>query len=86
MKINKFILSSIIKKINLIKYPLKTKKSETLNKLNKVVLIVHKSLTKNDLKEVFHFLLPNQIKSINLLNLPKKKGRFESLKLHFFQM
>ncbi len=84
MKINKFILSSIIKKINLIKYPLKTKKSEALNKLNKIVLIVHKSLTKNDLKELFHFLLPNQIKSINLLNLPKKKRKVRKFKSSFF--
>lgn len=84
MKLNKSILSFILKKINLIKYPLKTKKSQTLNRLNKVVLIVHKSLTKSDLKEVFNFLLPNQIKAINLLNLPKKKRRVRRSKVAVF--
>lgn len=84
MKLNKSILSFILKKINLIKYPLKTKKSQTLNRLNKVVLIVHKSLTKSDLKQVFNFLLPNQIKSINLLNLPKKKRKVRRSKSSIF--
>lgn len=68
-------IALLAKKINLIKYPLKTKKSQTLNQLNKVSLIIHKSLTKKDLKEIFEFLLPNQIKKINLLNLPVKKQK-----------
>jgi len=86
MKLTKYNnnINFILNKINLIKYPLKTKKSQILNRLNKVVLIIHKSLTKTDLKEVFNFLLPNQIKSINLLILPKKKKRIRRFKSSVF--
>lgn len=70
----------LAKKINLIKYPLKTKKSQALNQLNKVSIIIHKSLTKKDLADIFDFLLPNQIKKINILSLPPKKQKVKRRK------
>ena len=84
MKLTNSKIFFLLRKMQLIKYPLKSEKSQQLNRVNKVTLIVHKSLTKLDLFQLFNFLLPNQIKTINLITLPLKKKKVRRFKSFVF--
>lgn len=84
MKLTNSKIFFLLKKMQLIKYPLRSEKSQKINRLNKVTLIVHKSITKTDLFQLFNFLLPNQIKTINLLTLPLKKKKVRRFKSFVF--
>lgn len=72
--------------LNLIKYPLITEKTISLINKKQCVLLIDKSITKNEIKFFFYIFFNIKLDFINICNLPikfRKTGKYKGRILNY---